>query len=289
MKKHYFSTLMAALVLSTGAFAQSSPKPVVQPPAFTPATPARAASGGVTTPATPVAPTVNATNNAKAGDSVRVLLVADRETTLSSPVTAIIKQLHVSMGTSFSEGQTLASFDCDESVARLDMAKAELAGAVETHEAKVRMQGLKQASDVEVVMAASAASKARAQVALQNAQVGQCSMKAPWAGRVAKVHVRTKMSVTPGLPMIDIVKGGPLRIRLNVPSKMIATVKIGTLFNIAIDETGKSYQAKVLAVNSRVDPVSQTVELEAAVTKVQEELLPGMSGVALLNSFNTPN
>ena len=288
MKKHYFSTLMAALVLSTGAFAQTpapSGAPKVPPPSFTPA---RAASGGVTTPAIPAAPVVNA-NNAKAGDSVRVLLVADRETTLSSPVTAIIKQLHVSMGTSFSEGQTLASFDCDESVARLDMAKAELAGAVETHEAKVRMQGLKQASDVEVVMAASAASKARAQVALQNAQVGQCSMKAPWAGRVAKVHVRTKMSVTPGLPMLDIVKGGPLRIRLNVPSKMISSVKIGTLFNVSIDETGKSYQAKVLAVNSRVDPVSQTVELEAAVTKVQEELLPGMSGVALLNSFNAPN
>ena len=288
MKKHYFSTLMAALVLSTGAFAQTpapSGAPKVQPPSFTPA---RAASGGVTTPATPAAPVVNA-NNAKAGESVRVLLVADRETTLSSPVTAIIKQLHASMGTSFTEGQTLATFDCDESVARLDMAKAELAGAVETHEAKVRMQGLKQASDVEVVMAASAASKARAQVALQNAQVGQCSMKAPWAGRVAKVHVRTKMSVTPGLPMLDIVKGGPLRIRLNVPSKMIAQVKIGTLFNVAIDETGKSYQAKVLAVNSRVDPVSQTVELEAAVTKVQDDLLPGMSGVALLNSFNAPN
>ena len=234
------------------------------------------------------ASTVAAKNDATpaAGDTVRVLLIADRETTISSPVTARIKMLHVSIGLPFSMGQTLVSFDCEEPVARLGMAKAELSGAVETHEAKIRMQGLDQASDVEVALAASAAAKARAQVALQNAQVGQCSIKAPWAGRVAKVHVRTHMSVTPGLPMVDLVKSGPLRLKLNAPSRMISKVKVGTLFDVAIDETGKSYQARVLAVNSRVDPVSQTIEIESAIAKNYEDLLPGMSGVALLKSFN---
>ena len=221
-----------------------------------------------------------------AGDTVRVLLIADRETTLSSPVTARIKMLHASIGMPFGTGQTLVSFDCDEPVARLGMARAELAGAVDTHEAKNRMQGLEQASDVEVALAASAVAKGRAQVALQNAQVGQCAIKAPWAGRVAKVHVRTHMSVTPGLPMVDLVKSGPLRLRLNVPSRMISKLKTGTLFDVAIDETGKSYQARVLAVNSRVDPVSQTIEIESTIAKNHEELLPGMSGVALLKSFN---
>ena len=239
-------------------------------------------------PASRLAPTVAAKNDATppAGDTVRVLLIADRETTISSPVTARIKMLHVSIGMPFGSGQTLVSFDCEESAARLGMAKAELAGAVETHEAKIRMQGLEQASDVEVALAASAAAKARAQVALQNAQVGQCSIKAPWAGRVAKVHVRTHMSVTPGLPMVDLVKSGPLRLKLNAPSRMLSKIKVGTLFDVAIDETGKSYQARVLAINSRVDPVSQTIEIESAITKNYEELLPGMSGVALLKSFN---
>ena len=36
------------------------------------------------------------------------------------------------------------------------------------------------------------------------------------------------------------------------------------------------------AVNSRVDSVSQTVEVEAAITGSNPELLPGMSGVAVL-------
>lgn len=216
-------------------------------------------------------------------DAVRVLLVADRETTLSSPVTAKIKMLYVSIGVQFGAGQTLVSFDCEEPVARLGMANAELAGAVETHEAKIRMQGLEQASDVEVALAASAAAKARGQVELQQAQVAQCTIKAPWAGRVAKVHVRTHMSVTPGQPMVDLVKSGPLRLKLNAPSRMVGKVKSGTVFDVVIDETGKTYQARVVAVNSRVDPVSQTVEIEAAIIRNFAELLPGMSGVASLS------
>jgi membrane fusion protein, multidrug efflux system len=275
------SFLLTALVFAAQSVAQAqSPAPA---PAPAPAVPATSSSS-----APRPAPAVTAKNEMtiQAADTVRVLLIADGETTISSPVTARIKMLYVSIGLPFSTGQTLVSFDCEEPVARLGMAKAELSGAVETHEAKVRMQGLEQASDVEVALAASAAAKARAQVALQNAQVGQCSIKAPWAGRVAKVHVRTHMSVTPGLPMVDLVKSGPLRLKLNAPSRMISKVKVGTLFDVAIDETGKSYQARVLAVNSRVDPVSQTIEIESVITKNYEDLLPGMSGVALLKSFN---
>ena len=217
-------------------------------------------------------------------ESVRVLLIPDGETTLSSPVTAKIKMLSASIGASVAGGQTLISFDCDEPVARLAMANAELAGAVESHEAKIRMQGLEQASDVEVALAASAAAKARGQVALQKAQVGQCNITAPWAGRVSKVHVRNHMSVTPGQPMLDLVKSGPLRLKMNIPSKTISKMRTGTMIDIAIDETGKTYQARVQAFNSRVDPVSQTIEIEAAISKHHPELLPGMSGVAILNS-----
>jgi membrane fusion protein, multidrug efflux system len=267
--------LLTAVFFSALPAAQAqSPAPVAAAPSAAPAP----------RPVPPAAAKADAAP--PAGDSVRVLLVADRETTLSSPVTARIKMLHVTIGMPFAAGQNLVSFDCEESVARLGMAKAELAGAVETHEAKIRMQGLEQASDVEVALAASAAAKARAQVALQNAQVGQCSIKAPWAGRVAKVHVRTHMSVTPGQAMVDLVKSGPLRLKLNAPSRLISKVKAGTLFDIAIDETGKSYQARVLAVNSRVDPVSQTIEIESTIDKNYEDLLPGMSGVALLKFFN---
>ncbi|MBC7603489.1 MAG: HlyD family secretion protein, partial [Ramlibacter sp.] len=157
-------------------------------------------------------------------DKVRVLLVADFETTLSSPTTARIARLNVSMGLPFQSGQVLIAFDCEEPLARLKMAKAEMVAAQETLDARVRMQGLDQASAVEVALAAAAVNKARGQIDLNEAQIGQCSIKAPWSGRIAKVHIKSFMSVTPGQPLLDLVKSGPLRLKLNVPSKMIAQV-----------------------------------------------------------------
>lgn len=215
-----------------------------------------------------------------ATNSVRVLLVPDKETTISSSIAARIVAFNGTLGQSFKAGDTLVVFDCEEALARVEMSKAELSGAIEQHEAKVKMQGLEQASDVEVALAASASNKAKAQLNLNQAQVSQCKIFAPWAGRIAKTNVKNHMTVTPGQPLMELVNSGPLKLKLNMPSSMLARIKTGSKFNVSIDETGQTYAASVSAVNSRVDPVSQTVEIEAKMLKNYKELLAGMSGIA---------
>ncbi len=216
---------------------------------------------------------------------VRVLLVPDKETTISSTIAARIVTFNGALGQSFKAGDTLVAFDCEEAQARVGMSRAELAGAIDQHEAKVKMQGLEQASDIEVALAASAANKAKAQLSLNQAQVSQCRIYAPWSGRVAKVNAKNHMSVTPGQPLMELVNTGPLRLKLNAPSKLLSKLKTGTKFNVQIDETNKQYTATVSAVNSRVDPVSQTVEIEAKMLKGYADLLSGMSGVADFSSL----
>lgn len=225
-------------------------------------------------------------SNIVGGKIVRVLLIPDRETTVSRSGSSLaatrIKKLNVTLGSTFSAGNTLIKFDCNEPRARLAMAKAELSGAIETHTAKVRMQGLEQAGDVEVALAASDVAKARATVKLSEAQIRYCSVTAPWDGRVAKVYVRNHMTVTPGEPMLDLVKSGPLRLKVNVPSKLLSKIKVESMFEVTIDETGKTYRASVVAINSRVDSVSQTVEIEGLMAESFPELLAGMSGTAIM-------
>ena len=211
---------------------------------------------------------------------VRVLLIPATETTISSAIAARVVSFNGALGQHFNAGSTLVSFDCEEAMARVEMSKAELSGAIEQHEAKVKMQGLEQASDVEVALAASASNKAKAQLNLNQAQVGQCRITAPWAGRVSKSIAKNHMTVTPGQPLMELVKDGPLKLKLNAPSKLLGLLKTGTKFNVTIDETAQTYAATVTALNSRVDPVSQTVEIEARMLKSYQELLAGMSGVA---------
>ena len=228
----------------------------------------------------PKAPVVSGAAYSPLANPVRVLLVPDKETTIASTMAARIITFNGTLGQSFRAGDTLVAFDCEEALARVEMSKAELSGAIEQHEAKVKMQGLEQASDVEVALAASASNKAKAQLNLNQAQVSQCRIYAPWAGRVAKANVKNHMTVTPGQPLMELVNSGPLKLKMNLPSSMLARTKVGYKFNITIDETAQSYQASVSAINSRVDPVSQTVEIEARMLKSYKELLAGMSGVA---------
>jgi len=224
--------------------------------------------------------------NVAGAEVARALLIPDKETTVSrsgsSLAAARINKLNVILGGRFKTGNTLVTFNCVEPHARMEMDKAELSGAVETHTAKLRMQGLEQASDVEVALAASDVVKARGSVKLSELQIKYCSIKAPWDGRVSKVHIRNHMTVTPGQPMLDLVKSGPLRLKVNVPSRLLNKLKVNSKLEVRIDETGKTYQASVVAINSRVDSVSQTVEIEGLMIQEFPELLAGMSGTAIM-------
>ncbi len=250
----------------TGAFYGSlalaqQPKTPVVVPATTAVTP----SPALVSPAEPV---------------IRVLLIPQRETTVVSQIVGQINRLGGEIGTSVSQGNTLVSFDCVELEARLKISEAEQTTAREQHEAKVRLQGLNAAGEVEVSLAAAAVEKARAQTDLSKAQLRQCVIAAPFSGRIVKLHVRQFQGVNVGQPLVDLVSAGPLKLKLNAPSKWLGWLKPGAKFDIKIDETGKTYPAVVSAVNGRVDAASQSIEIEGRVGGTFNELLAGMSGNA---------
>ncbi|MGF6400228.1 membrane fusion protein (multidrug efflux system) [Pseudomonas frederiksbergensis] len=223
-----------------------------------------------------------AQNEADAG--VRVLLVADQETTLASQLVGRVRAVNASLGSAFRKGDVLVSFDCDEQAARLKMAQADLSAAKESHDAKLRLQGLQSAGEVEVSLAASAAEKAAAQVAQYRAQQQQCTVLAPFDGRVVKVQVKAFQGVNLGQPLLDVISNGPLKMRVNVPSRWLTWLKPKQTFQVDLGETGKRYPARINAINAQVDAVSQTIELEGVIEGQPADLLAGMSGTALFEA-----
>ncbi|MNG10591.1 hypothetical protein D3C84_940700 [compost metagenome] len=57
---------------------------------------------------------------------------------------------------------------------------------------------------------------------------------------------------------------------------------------VSIHETGKTYPAHVSGINSRVDAVAQTVELEARLDNKYPDLMAGMSGTAQFDQAARP-
>jgi membrane fusion protein (multidrug efflux system) len=239
---------------------------------------ASAAAGGES------APGANAAVPPGAGGSVRVLVAAEQEATLFSQSIGHIRTVNATLGSAFKAGATLVGFDCEEQNARVKMAQAESAGARETYNAKLRLQGLQSAGEVEVNLAASGAEKAAAEANLYRAQAAYCAIKAPFDGRVVSLHVKAYETVNQGAPLLDIISDGPLKLRLNVPSVWLKWLKMGDTFRVRIEETGKEYAARTTAINGRVDAVSQSIEIEGTIADRAPDLLPGMSGTAFFGN-----
>ena len=222
---------------------------------------------------------------AQGAETIRVLVVADQETVLASQMAGHIDDINIKLGSPVRAGQVLLRFNCEEQDAHLKMANAEFYGAQQTYESKVKLQAMQSVAEIEVQQAAAATQKLKAQIQLYESQLRLCTIVAPFSGRVTKVLVKQYSSITMGQPMVEIVNDRKLKVQLNAPSRWMAWLKNGQPFTLQIDETGHSYEAKVQRINGRVDPVSQSIEIEGNVLGNTANLLPGMSGMA---SFAPP-
>lgn len=236
---------------------------------------AQAAGPQVAAPAAPLASTALADPHA-----IRVLLSPELETILAAQMLGRVSSIPTHLGARVTKGKTLLAMDCSEANARLRMAQAEHAAAKESLDVKERLRKLEAAGDTEVALARNEADRTKAAIALTQVQTGQCVVRAPFSGHIVKLHVKPHQGVNVGAPLLEMVSDGPLKLRLNVPSRWLHALKTGTAFEVLIDETRKTYPAKVTAINARVDAVAQTVELEARIDGKHPELLAGMSGVA---------
>jgi RND family efflux transporter MFP subunit len=222
-------------------------------------------------PATPSAPSLEQRE-------IRAQLAPYRYTTLAAEIGAKINRLPVKEGAAFKAGQNLVSFDCSLQQAQLNKARAALAGSETTFKSNKRLLELGSIGKVEFDVSQAEVQKNRAEVAATVTMLSKCNIAAPFAGRVAEQKVHEQQYVQPGQAIMEIIDDSVLELEFLVPSKWLAWIKPGTQFKVSIDETHKEYPARVLRIGARVDPVSQSVKLVAAIDGRFPELIAGMSG-----------
>ncbi|BCY00659.1 efflux RND transporter periplasmic adaptor subunit [Stutzerimonas stutzeri] len=223
---------------------------------------------------------------------IRAQLLPRQFTTLAAEIGAKVNKLPVPEGGAFKAGQLLVSFDCSVQQAMLQKARAELNAAEATDKANQRLAELNSVGQLEVDLGRAGRQKAVAEVGAQQAVLGKCGISAPFAGRVAEQKVREQQFVQPGQPLLDILDDSVLELEFLVPSAWLVWLRTGQIFDVEIDETGQRYPARFERIGARVDPVSQSVKVAAAIDGRFPELIAGMSGrvrVTPPNANQTPN
>lgn len=211
---------------------------------------------------------------------IRTQLVAQHDVEVSSEVAAKIARLPLQEGDAFKKGDLLVAFDCGLYQAQLHKAEATATAAAREAEVTGKLAALHSTGALELDQAQARAKEASADAAYMRTTVDKCTIRAPFAGRVAKREAAPFEYVTPGKPLLEILDTGALEVKLIVPSRWLATLKPGVPFTVHVDDLGRDYPAQVLRLGARIDPVSQTVAISGRIEGGHAELLPGMSGWA---------
>ncbi|HET6587235.1 MAG TPA: efflux RND transporter periplasmic adaptor subunit [Oleiagrimonas sp.] len=213
-------------------------------------------------------------------DRIRTQLVAQHDVEISSEVSAKIARLPLKEGDAFAKGDLLVAFDCDLYRAQLRKAEATSAAASRAQAVTAKLAALHSAGALDVAKAKAGAREAAADVAYMRTTVDKCTIRAPFAGRIAKLDAAAYEYVVPGKPLMEILDNGALEVKLIVPSKWLVWLKTGAKFTVHVDDLGKAYAAHVVRIGARIDPVSQTLAISGRLDGSHPELLPGMSGWA---------
>lgn len=215
--------------------------------------------------------------------AIRAQLSPLNYTTLAAELGAKVQELPFKEGESFASGDVLVRFDCSVQQAQLARVRATQAIAARNASTNQRLLNLGSIARVEAENSISELARADAEVRELEAIVSKCQIDAPFNGKIVEQRVRSQQFLQVGQPLLDILDTRGLELELIAPSKWAPWLKVGHVFDIRIDETGKTYPAKVTRVGARIDPVSQTFKVVAIVDGEYTELSPGMSGTITLN------
>jgi len=133
--------------------------------------------------------------------------------------------------------------------------------------------------------AVSALESARVAIDQAKTSVSEATVRAPFAGEIARRNVSVGEFVAPQSPLLTLVRVDPLRIELAVPQQHLRAVQPGQSVSLRIDALpGETFQATVRYVSAALTRDTRSLTVEALVPNPDGRLRPGLFATARLDT-----
>ncbi len=115
----------------------------------------------------------------------------------------------------------------------------------------------------------------KAEVDLIKAQIDKTEIKAPFNGIVGLKNVSEGSYITPSTVIASLQNINPIKIDFSIPEKYSGSVKVGDQINFRVVGDEENYNAKVYAIEPKIDPVTRTLKIRAIYSNQAGRILPG--------------
>jgi membrane fusion protein, multidrug efflux system len=203
---------------------------------------------------------------------------ADRDVTVASEESGVIRALYVDKGRAVQEGQPIAKLDDAVIRAQYEQAKAEAELARETWERQRRLwEEDKIGSEMNYLRARYGAETAEAAARVLAARLERTTVRAPISGVLEDRLVEIGSTVMPGAPVARIVDLDPVKVSAGVPERYAGEIRTGATVQLEFDRAdGRVFTGRTTYVGATVEPGSRTFPIEVSVANAGGALKPGV-------------
>ena len=225
------------------------------------------------------------------GPAISGNLQAAQEATVRAQIGGTVLQTLVDEGSRVSSGTLLARID-DRTIrdqflsARSSMTSAQSAAdlAKRNLERNERLAAAGAIADRDLdasrsqnEAAQSQLADARARLTLQEKQLADAQIHAPFSGIVSKRQVNGGDVVQPGGEMFTVVDPSSMRLEASVPANQLASIKIGSPVSFSVSGyPGRGFTGKITRVNPVADPTTGQVRVVVSLPNAGNNLVGGL-------------
>jgi membrane fusion protein (multidrug efflux system) len=207
-------------------------------------------------------------------------------------VNGYLKKWHSDIGAKVKMGDILAEIDTpalDQQLAQAKAALQESQAALwlsqATYNRGLDLVNKKVISQQDFDVQAGDLQVKQATVSAEEANVGQLQaleafkiLHAPFDGIVTarNIDIGALVNASSGSPLFIVSQVAPLRVYVNVPESLAASIKAGVKANLTFDAfPGAQFPAEVVATAGAIDPTTRTLLTQLAIPNTDEKLFPG--------------
>ena len=259
--------LLCALLLPCAWLADANPKPAEGPP---PPLPVIAAE----VRAVPFADPVEALGTLKARESVSI----------TANVTETVSAIHFDDGQRVKKGDILVEMTGTEEHALIEEGRARVAEAERQYDRVKSLAGQRSAAESLLDERRRDLETARAALAAIESRLADRLIKAPFDGVLGLRNISVGALVEPSDPITTLDDLSTMKLDFSVPSVFLADLKPGLAVSARAPEYGAlTFSGAVSGVDSRIDPVTRSIQVRALIPNPDGRLKPGLLMQVQLN------
>ncbi|AWL11087.1 uncharacterized protein HMF8227_00591 [Saliniradius amylolyticus] len=210
---------------------------------------------------------IEALGTAKANEAVEI----------TAQQSEIVQQVAFDDGELVQAGQLLVKLSDREEKARVNELEVNLEEA-QRQFARVQNLARENAASRQLLDEQEARVNAlRAQLEVAQANLAELEVRAPFAGRLGIRRVSPGALVKPGDIITTLDDLAPIKVDFNIAEAYLPDVAGGqTVIARSVAYPGETFEGTIKSIDSRVDPVTRSVQVRALVDNVDLKLRPGM-------------